>query len=291
MTPLADQTGLGPHSPLLTPPLCWPLSPSLPAQHPGMMYGTWLEWDGVPLPEKPLFYHTASHAAVEAMDGMTADAQAVIAAFSKLVGLDKPYPVPTVFTCMTDCYGPHVGDASSLYSALRTNAAYAGIYHPMKPAPGGAPGWVPDWNSRLLSEDVPCGLVAIKGVAEILGVATPWIDRVVTWAQAKLGKEYIVGGRLCGRDVATSDAPQRFGVTTAAGLIITAPKAKAAAAPAAAAAAPAALVAPCGRRVVSFTRQPSCGDQLRAEARAASDAAPLLSRHNSLGVPATLLSS
>jgi hypothetical protein len=258
-----------------------------------MMYGTWLEWDGIPLPEKPLFYHTTSHAAVKAMEGLQSDSQAVIAAFSKLAGLAKPYPVKDMHTMLADCYGDQIADSSSYYSLLRTNAAYAGIYHPMKPAPGGAPGWVPDWNSRLLSEDVPCGLVAIKGVAEILGVATPWIDRVVTWAQAKLGKEYIVGGRLCGRDVATSDAPQRFGVTTAAGLIITAPKTVAApaAAPAApATAAPVALVAPCGRRAVSFTLPPSCGDQLRA-GHATGGKGPLFSRHASLGLPAALISS
>lgn len=89
----------------------------------------------------------------------------------------------------------------------------------MARGPGGA-GWVPDFGSRMLSEDVPCGLVPIRGVAQILGVPTPWTDRVIHWAQAKLGKEYLVGGRLEGRDVAETDAPQAYGVTTSAQLFI-----------------------------------------------------------------------
>jgi hypothetical protein len=241
-----------------------PTSPSLLLQHPGMMYGAWHDWDGTPLPEKPLFYHSASHASVEAVEGLQSEAEAVIAAYSKFLGLPAPVPVRDVRADLADCYGSAIKDPSTLYSLLRTNAAYAGIYHPMKPAaPGGAAGWVPDFHSRLLSEDVPCGLVAIKGVAEILGVPTPWIDRVVVWAQEKLGKEYIVDGRLAGADVAASDAPQRFGITEAAGLVISAPKpipraASSLLSPFAAAAAqqhlaPAAAPASGGRRAVSFS--------------------------------------
>jgi hypothetical protein len=42
---------------------------------------------------------------------------------------------------------------------------------------------------RYLSEDLPFGLVPMKGVAELLGVpATPWFDRVITWGQQLIGK-------------------------------------------------------------------------------------------------------
>jgi hypothetical protein len=40
------------------------------------------------------------------------------------------------------------------------------------------------------------------------------MDRVITWAQARLGEEYLVDGRLKGRSVAASRAPQRYGFGT-----------------------------------------------------------------------------
>lgn len=92
-----------------------------------------------------------------------------------------------------------------------------GVYHPMVRS---GDGWLPNLRSRMLSEDVPCGLLPIKGAAEILGVPTPWMDRVISWAQDQLGKQYLVDGRLQGRDVGSTDAPQAYGVTTPAGLII-----------------------------------------------------------------------
>ena len=40
------------------------------------------------------------------------------------------------------------------------------------------------------------------------------MDMVIYWAQKGMGKEYIIDGKLTGKDVASSNAPQRFGVTT-----------------------------------------------------------------------------
>jgi hypothetical protein len=45
-------------------------------------------------------------------------------------------------------------------------------------------------------------------------VPTPAMDHVIHWAQTQLGKEYLVGGKLRGRDVITSRAPQRYGFKT-----------------------------------------------------------------------------
>jgi hypothetical protein len=151
----------------------------------------------------------------------------------------------------------------------------------MAPAGSTRIGYVPDLTCRLLSEDIPFGLVATKGIAEILNVPTPSIDKVINWAQEKLGKEYLVNGRLCGKDVAASGAPQCFGVTRPDQLIIAAddsavtaasamphcvPVAAAAAATAAAAAAAVqALLLPAQRFVGSSAAAvqgvaASCGD-------------------------------
>jgi len=134
--------------------------------------------------------------------------------------LSPPHMHADLRTDLASLYADRVADASTLHSVLTTKAAYAGIYHPMRPAPGG--GFVPDFSTRLLSEDVPCGLVAVHGIAEVLGVATPRMDAVITWAQEKLGKEYLVGGHLLGRHVSESGAPQRFGASRPEELVITA---------------------------------------------------------------------
>lgn len=183
------------------------------------MYGTWADWDGTPLPEKRRFYTTVSDAAVEAVEGLQAEAQAVVAALAAAVGLAAPPAIMDLRTELAMDYGAAIADPSTLASLLRTNAAYLGVYHPMVRS-GGGDGWVPDFASRVLSEDVPCGLVPIRGAAQVLGVPTPWTDRVISWAQARLGRQYLVGGRLAGADVPSSDAPQAYGVATPDQLII-----------------------------------------------------------------------
>lgn len=40
-----------------------------------------------------------------------------------------------------------------------------------------------------LSEDIPAGLVVIKGIALLAGVDTPTIDAVMYWCQSKAGKK------------------------------------------------------------------------------------------------------
>ncbi|UCF28468.1 MAG: NAD/NADP octopine/nopaline dehydrogenase family protein, partial [Chloroflexota bacterium] len=69
----------------------------------------------------------------------------------------------------------------------------------------------PDFQARYLSEDVPFALLATRGIAELAGVPTPTIDQVLTWSQARLGKEYLVDGELTGKDLSSSRSPQRYG--------------------------------------------------------------------------------
>ena len=51
---------------------------------------------------------------------------------------------------------------------------------------------MPDFSHRYITEDVPYGLVVTRGVAELAGVPTPTIDRVVAWAQRVAGLSYLV---------------------------------------------------------------------------------------------------
>lgn len=46
--------------------------------------------------------------------------------------------------------------------------------------------YAPDFTYRYLTEDVPHGLVAMKGIAELLSVPTPHFDKIIVWAQHKM---------------------------------------------------------------------------------------------------------
>ena len=53
-----------------------------------------------------------------------------------------------------------------------------------------------------------------RGIAELAGVPTPNMDSVIVWCQDKMGKQYLVdSGRLTGKDLGTTRAPQTFGFT------------------------------------------------------------------------------
>ena len=109
-------------------------------------------------------------------------------------------------------YFHDISDRLTLYKAIQTNAAFQGIKHPVKTTEDGK--FVPDFTHRYMTEDVPYGLVVIRGIAEIVGVQTPNIDKVLTWCQEKMGKEYLVNSKLQGKDVAASRAPQRYEFTS-----------------------------------------------------------------------------
>ena len=109
-------------------------------------------------------------------------------------------------------YSHDISDKSTLYKAIQSNAAFQGIKHPVKTTEDGK--FVPDFTHRYMTEDVPYGLVVIRGIAEIVGVQTPNIDKVLKWCQEKMGKEYLVNSKLQGKDVASSRAPQRYGFTS-----------------------------------------------------------------------------
>ena len=110
------------------------------------------------------------------------------------------------------CYPQDISDKTNLYTAIQTNAAYQGLKHPVKKTKDGK--FMPDFTYRYMTEDIPFGLVVIRGIGEIVGLETPNIDKVLTWSQQQMEKEYLVNKKLQGKDVATSRAPQSYGFTT-----------------------------------------------------------------------------
>jgi hypothetical protein len=180
--------------------------------HPPIMYGRWKDWDGEALESEPLFYQGIDEGTAELLGKVSEE----VCTMSKRImaahyPLDLSQVIPMYDWDIT-CYGNDIKDKTNLMTALRTNSGYKGITHPMIKTSQGT--YLPDFNHRFLAEDVPFGLVVIRGIAEIARVPTPCIDKVLSWCQDRLGKEYLVGSRLIGKDLATTRCPQRYGFKT-----------------------------------------------------------------------------
>ena len=114
-------------------------------------------------------------------------------------------------------YPTQIGDTSSLAACLRTNAAYRGIMAPMREV---APGeFAPGFRHRFLADDVPNRLAVVKAIAEIIDTPTATIAEVIDWTQQRLGQEYLVAGRLRGRDVPGLRIPQNPGIVSLAEIV------------------------------------------------------------------------
>lgn len=186
--------------------------------HPGIMYGLFHRWDGASFPAGriPLFYGGVDGATAALLATMSEEVLTVRDAIARTApGLDLT-SVVDVQTWLLDAYPDQVADKHTLQAAFNSNTAYAGLRAPVEQV--GDDAFTPAFHSRYLAEDVPYSLLVTRGIAELAGVATPTIDRVICWAQARLGREYLVAGRVAGRDIAASHAPQRFGIDSLAAL-------------------------------------------------------------------------
>ncbi len=180
--------------------------------HPCVMYGNFRDWDGeTPYERVPLFYEEMSDFTADTMTAVSDEIAALRANLEERVpGLDLSVVRHILPWCLR-AYGKYIVDATNLRTRFATNKAYVGLTCPHREVDGG---FVPDFGTRYITEDVPFNLLAVRGVAELAGVETPTILRVLEWAQGVMGKQYLVDGEVRGRDIDRSFAPQRFGFTT-----------------------------------------------------------------------------
>lgn len=179
--------------------------------HTSIMYGQWEGWDGIPLDQPPLFYNGLTESAANLLSSMCDEIVNTAKKIEQKSGVDMS-KVVHIYEWYMRCYPEDISDKTNLYTAIQTNAAYQGLKHPVKKTDEGK--FVPDFTYRYMTEDIPYGLVVIRGIAEIVGIETPNIDKVLSWSQEKMGKEYLVNSKLQGKDIATSRAPQRYGLST-----------------------------------------------------------------------------
>lgn len=183
--------------------------------HPSIIYCKFKDWDGVsPFAEKPLFYEGVDDATAATLTAINVEIKMIKAAILSAYPDIDLSNVVCILEWLRHAYGDPIPADADMQVAMncvcKLSGRYAGILHVMTEVEGG---YVPDVTYRYFSEDVPCGLVVIKGIAELFDIETPMIVTVIEWMQEKMGKEYLVHGRVGGRDLGETKAPQRFGLT------------------------------------------------------------------------------
>ncbi|XP_064633310.1 opine dehydrogenase-like [Lineus longissimus] len=180
--------------------------------NPCIMYGQWCNWDGEPLDSAPLFYQGIDEIAAALATGIGDEAVNISKAITRL----KPHIDLTRVLLVKDIYkSAHVIDGSNdvdIRSLVANDWDRAGIKHDMRHMETFE--LVPDFMCGHLTVDVPLGLVVMRGMADIVGVLTPYMDEIIKWAESKMGKEYIQFDKLLGRDVMETRCPQKYGLKT-----------------------------------------------------------------------------
>jgi hypothetical protein len=185
------------------------LSPGNQILHCGITYALFKSTVGRPFREAPLLYEGIAQETADVVERMNEELIALAAAIHAITPDFVPSALFSLHNALRVAYAGQITDPSTLRSTIASNAAYRGIRAPMRPVKGGL---ALDTQSRFFTEDVPHGLVLVKGIALLAGVPTPTCDRVLEWCQAAMEKEYLTDDRLTGRDLGDSAAPQAFGI-------------------------------------------------------------------------------
>jgi hypothetical protein len=212
------QTMIGPHPVIHTSSTANMLGDTLmnpnAVAHPSILYGLLRNWDGkTPFEKPPLFYQAIDEFTANTMSAVSNEIlqvkDAILARYPE-IDLSEVRSIRDMFEV---AYAEDIGDHSSLMRMFNTNRGYDGLTmpHTVVKMSSGKDGYLPQLDHRYLNEDLPCGILVQKGIAQMSGVATPVMDKVIEWCQEKSHKEYLVDGKLVGKDVTSTRTPQRYG--------------------------------------------------------------------------------
>lgn len=211
------------------------LAPANQCIHPARMWGLFkdVEDESGALASNPLFYETMDDLSADAIQAVSNEIQAVSRRLEVVTGPDAfcAASVKGVLESLREHYTAPAG-ATDLKSFFKTAPGFQGIYTPMVKSGTLASGtrpWMPDWNSRYFTEDIPA-LCIVKALAQLLSmedcsmpqhhiacaeVKTPTIDMLIKWGQLKMDKQFLVGSTLSGKDVTKGTCiPQNYGATS-----------------------------------------------------------------------------
>jgi hypothetical protein len=189
----------------------WPNNPSL---HPPILYGLFKDWDGKStynkseMPSKIYADLTPESAkcVVELDNDFVAIHEALRKVFPDNVHLKHDLSLKA---CILENYEDQVTDPSTTVTCVNSNIAFASHYLQWTEVEEGK--LIPVINHKFFETDLPYGLCTFKDMANSLNVHTPMLDAILEWNQRMIGKEYMVDGKLTGKDCPDAIIPSMFG--------------------------------------------------------------------------------
>lgn len=179
--------------------LCVALSPSNAVFHPARIFSFFRDWQpGTTYLAAEMFYDDWDDRATEVFGTMDAEMQNICRA----IPLDMAYVKPIV---------QHYEVPSLAYLTAKIRSIRALSGRPM-PLVRNGHGFTPDLDAYYFTEDIPYGIVIVRAIADVAGVATPAMDEVISWSERITGAEYLRHGRVAGGDAATLPIPRNFGI-------------------------------------------------------------------------------
>lgn len=92
---------------------------------------------------------------------------------------------------------------------INSIATFQTVYAPMKEQNGK---FVADTDSRMFTEDFPWGLLVIRSYFEYFDLQAPTMDNLLNWYANYMGLDWYEDGKLCGKDLLSTGAIQRYGI-------------------------------------------------------------------------------
>ncbi|KAJ9461462.1 Tauropine dehydrogenase [Diplonema papillatum] len=189
------------------------LIPTNPIMHTGRCYGLfvasgyWRERKGYP--RMVLFYEECDDVSDRVLIQLDDENQKIVKALDEVIPGSTGGKVLKLNQYLK-WTTPEIEKWDTPADTFRTNPQFKGVGSPMRMV---APDyWVPNFESRYFTEDIPFGLLTNKGLAELLGVETPMMDTILEWCQKEMGKKWLVNGRVNPSE-RPQMTPQAFGLT------------------------------------------------------------------------------
>jgi len=176
--------------------------------HPARYWAMFRNWKGTPLSGKDepneWLYRDMDEVAGEVLVVLDEELQMLKDAYYAATGAVGCQAVKTLSERLLDQYGDQIEDKSTLAKMVGTNKAYSLAKTPVIRTKLGV---MPDPNHRVVTDDIGWGLCTLVSIAEKLesaGVSTPttMMRMLIEWHQNLMGKEFLVNGKLRGRDCA-----------------------------------------------------------------------------------------
>jgi hypothetical protein len=171
--------------------------------HPAVYYCHFRKWrpgqalSGQDEPNEWL-YRDMSELAGNILQELDDELQAIKDAYFNATGLKSSLSVLSLRDRLLIQYGDQIKDKSTMAKLVGTNSAYSMAKTPMIRTPSGV---VPNATHRVVVDDIGWGLCVLVSIGERLGVPTYMMKMLISWHQDLMGKEYLVNGKISGKDV------------------------------------------------------------------------------------------